>query len=409
MTEHVDPAELAKQISGEVKATYDKLDKKTADLGEVVDALKKAVDGKASTTDLEGRLKDVQEEVKKLATQADDIDKKLSRPGRGGAETQKSLGQQVAESDGFKSFVANGGGRYKFETKTVLQSDLTVAAQTLYPGIPRAQAPLIRLPDQGLTIRDLLPVGRTTSNAIEYPRETAFTNNAAPVAEGAAKPESTFDMTLETAPVRTLAHYFRVSKQLMDDMGMLQGYIDGRLRYGLAIVEEDQILNGDNTGQNLNGILTQADDFPASVATSGIPGGVDATSVDVIRWAKLQVRQSLYPATGVVLNPEDWATIELLKDTQGSYLYSAFASGTEPRLWGMRVVESDAITAGTFLVGSFAMGAQIWDREQANVVISTEDQDNIVKNLITIRGEERLALTVYRPAAFVTGSFTLAA
>jgi HK97 family phage major capsid protein len=407
MTEHVSPEDLAKQISAEVKTTYEAIDKKTADLGEVIAEIKKAVGAKADTTDLENWRKGLDSEVKKLAAQADDLDKKLSRP-NGGASEGKSLGQQVAESDGFKSFVSNGGGRFKFETKTVLTTDLAVGSQTLTPGVPRAQAGLVRMPDQGLTIRDLLPVGRTTSNAIEYPRETAFTNNAAVVAEGATKPESTFDMTLETAPVRTIAHYFRVSKQIMDDMAMLQGYIDGRLRYGLAIEEEGETLNGDGTGQHLNGILAQASDFPASVATSGIPGGTGATAVDVIRWAKLQVRQSLYPATGVVLNPEDWASIELLKDANDAYLYSAFASGTEPRLWGMRVVESDAIAAGTFLVGSFAMGAQIWDREQANVVISTEDQDNIVKNLITIRGEERLALTVYRPAAFVTGSFTLA-
>jgi HK97 family phage major capsid protein len=408
MTEHVNPDDLAKQISAEVKDTYTKLDKKTADLGEVIDGIKKAVESKASTTDLENHLKGIQDEVKKLATQADDLDKKLARPGKGGVPETKSLGLQVAESDGFKSFVSNGGGRFKFETKTVLTTDLSVGSQTLTPGVPRAQAGLIRMPEQALTVRDLIPVGRTTSNAIEYPRETSFTNNAATVAEGAAKPESLFDMTLETAPVRTIAHYFRVSKQILDDLGMLQGYIDGRLRYGLALVEEAQILNGNNTGQNLNGIIPQSTDFPASVATSGIPGGTAATSVDVIRWAKLLVRQSLYPATFVVLNPEDWATIELLKDDAGSYLYSAFASGAEPRLWGLRVVESDAMTAGTFLVGA-GMGAQIWDREQANVVISTEDQDNIVKNLVTIRGEERLALTVYRPAAFVNGSFTLTA
>lgn len=400
--------DLAKDLMAEVKTTYTALDKKTTDLGEVVDLLRKSVDAKADTTDLDNRLKGLIEDVKKLSALTDEVDKKLARPGRGG-EAEKSLGQRVAESDGFKTFAKNGGGRFSFDTKTVLSADLSVGSQTLTAGVPRQQAPLVLMQDRMLTIRDLLPVGSTTSNAIEYPHESVFTNAAAMVAENTVKPMSSFDMTIETAPVRTLAHFFRVSKQIMDDMTMLQSYIDNRLRFGLALVEEAQILNGNNTGQNLHGIIPQAAVFPASVATSGIPGGVAAQRVDVIRWAKLLVRQALFPATAVVLNPEDWARMEMLKDAQNNYLYSAFSSGMETRLWGLRVVESDAIAAGTFLVGAFAMGAQIWDREAANVILSTEDADNIQRNMVTIRGEERLALTVYRPAAFVRGSFTLSA
>ena len=399
---------LAKEVLAEVKTTYTALDKKTTDLGEVVDLLRKSIDAKADTTDLDNRLKGLSEDVKKLSALTDEVDKKLARPGRG-TDAEKSLGQRVAESDGFKTFAKNGGGRFSFDTKTVLSADLSVAAQTLTAGVPRQQAPLVLMPDRTLTIRDLLPVGTTISNAIEYPRESVFTNAAAMVAENTVKPMSVFDMTIETAPVRTMAHFFRVSKQIMDDMTMLQSYIDNRLRFGLALTEESQILNGNNTGQNLNGIIPQATLFPASVATSGIPGGVAAQRVDIIRWAKLLVRQALFPATAVVLNPEDWARMEMLKDTQNNYLYSAFQSGMETRLWGLRVVESDAITAGTFLVGAFAMGAQIWDRETANVILSTEDADNIQRNMLTIRGEERLALTVYRPASFVRGSFTLSA
>jgi len=399
---------LAKEVLAEVKTTYTALDKKTTDLGEVVDLLRKSIDAKADTTDLDNRLKGLSEDVKKLSALTDEVDKKLARPGRG-TDAEKSLGQRVAESDGFKTFAKNGGGRFSFDTKTVLSADLSVAAQTLTAGVPRQQAPLVLMPDRTLTIRDLLPVGTTISNAIEYPRESVFTNAAAMVAENTVKPMSVFDMTIETAPVRTMAHFFRVSKQIMDDMTMLQSYIDNRLRFGLALTEEAQILNGNNTGQNLNGIIPQATLFPASVATSGIPGGVAAQRVDIIRWAKLLVRQALFPATAVVLNPEDWARMEMLKDTQNNYLYSAFQSGMETRLWGLRVVESDAITAGTFLVGAFAMGAQIWDRETANVILSTEDADNIQRNMLTIRGEERLALTVYRPASFVRGSFTLSA
>ena len=228
---------LAKEVLAEVKTTYTALDKKTTDLGEVVDLLRKSIDAKADTTDLDNRLKGLSEDVKKLSALTDEVDKKLARPGRG-TDAEKSLGQRVAESDGFKTFAKNGGGRFSFDTKTVLSADLSVAAQTLTAGVARQQAPLVLLPDRTLTIRDLLPVGTTISNAIEYPRESVFTNAAAMVAENTVKPMSVFDMTIETAPVRTMAHFFRVSKQIMDDMTMLQSYIDNRLRFGLALTEE---------------------------------------------------------------------------------------------------------------------------------------------------------------------------
>lgn len=134
----------------------------------------------------------------------------------------------------------------------------------------------------------------------------------------------------------------------------------------------------------------------------------EITALDVEQWFRLLTREGKAAAgfgTAVVLNPEDWAAIELLKDTQGAYLHAAVTTGAEPRLWGMRVVESDALPVGSFMVGAFALAAKIWDREVANVQISSEDRDNFVRNMLTLRGEERLALTVTRPSAFVGGAF----
>lgn len=250
-------------------------------------------------------------------------------------------------------------------------------------------------------MRDLLPVGRTSSLTIEYPREDVFTNSAAPVAENTLKPESDITFTAAKSDVATIAHWIPASKQVMDDAAFLAGYIDNRLREGLRQEEENQLLNGDGTGVNMLGIVPQATAF----SSTGIPTGPN--QFDVIRWAKLQVRKSFYYADAVVLNPADWAEMELDKDGDGNYLHSVVTNGAQPRLWGMRVVESDAIAEGSFLCGSFGMAAQIWDREQANVMVSTEDRDNFVKNMCTIRAEERLALTVYRPASFVGGSLTV--
>lgn len=396
-------AEMAAEVKKEIKSTYEKVDKKTEDLAQVIDQIKKAVEGKADTTDLEGRLKDLQVEVKKAVDAADEVDKKLSRP-RGGETEGKSAGQFVGGSDQWKSMQqARRGSTGRIELKAITLAGTAIGGQTVQALGRAERAPLITLPQRPVTVRALLAQARTSQSAVEFPKMTGFTNGAAPVAELALKPESNMTFSMETVPVRTLAHWIPASKQVLDDTPMLESLIDTQLRYGLDIVEDAQILLGDGTGQNLEGIIPQATAF----SDAGIPAGA-TTYVDRIRWAKLQARKAFLPADGVILNPEDWAIIELLKDAQDRYLFSAFTSGAEQRLWGLRVVESDAIAPGSFLVGAFGTGAQIWDREEAGVEVSTEDRDNFVKNAVTIRAEERLALTVYRPNAFITGDLAAA-
>ncbi|HZY67753.1 MAG TPA: phage major capsid protein, partial [Devosia sp.] len=187
----------------------------------------------------------------------------------------------------------------------------------------------------------------------------------------------------------------------LDDVPQLRSYIDGRLRYGLAFVEDAQILNGGGTGTDLNGIYTQATAYSAPVT---IPTPV--TKIDVIRLAMLQAFLAELPPTGIVLHPTDWATIELVKDTTGRHIIGNPQDGTAPRLWRLPVVETPAMTVDKYLVGAFKLGAQLFDREEANVEISTEDSDNFRKNLVTIRAEERLAMAVYRPEAFIKGDFS---
>lgn len=391
---------MAEQVIDEVKSAvkeaYAEIEKKTDALAEVMDAYKEKLDAKADTTDIDGRLNDVKAELQKAGERADEIERKANR-GTQAAEEAKSLGQRFAESEEYKSFASNRGGTAKMEAKAIVSlasPDVRNPLQTV-----QTLDGIIVEPDRPLMVRDLLPVGTTSSLTIEYPKEDVFTNAAAPVAENTTKPESDITFTAAKADVATIAHWIPASKQVLDDANFLSGYIDGRLRVGLAQEEENQLMNGDGTGTNMLGIVPQATAYDAT--------GIIATpnQFDTIRWAKLQVRKSFYMADAVVLNPEDWATMELQKDADGNYLHAAVTGGAQPRLWGMRVVESDSIAAGSFLCGSFSMAAQIWDREQANVMVSTEDRDNFVKNMVTIRAEERLALAVYRPAAFVGGTF----
>lgn len=323
------------------------------------------------------------------------------------ADTQRvlSLGEQFVKQDGFDKWQASRSGALRYEIKAAIVNAPQNTSQPLVQGM---RVPgIIYEPNRTLTIRDLLPVGTTGSNLVEYTKENVFTNNAgpqysSPARENVLKPESGITFTLETAPVITLAHWIPVSKQVLSDAPQLQSYINTRLMYGLKLEEEDQLLNGQGTGGGLSGILKTGNFTAYNRTTSG------DTKTDVLRRACTQVQLSEYVADAIVLHPADWEEIELQKTSYGEYIYSGEMGPVNmmgPRLWGKRVVPTQSIAEGTFLVGAFTMGAQIWDREQAAIQVSYENADNFTKNMATILAEERLALTVYRPKAFVSGSF----
>lgn len=299
----------------------------------------------------------------------------------------------IARSAGNTSYRWNLNANGLKQITTVEGSGGAGVWSTRLPGV-------IEEPLRPLSIRDLLDTGSTDSNLIEWVRENVFTNEADVVSEGALKPESNITYERQDVPVRTIAHWIRASKQVLADFKQLQTLINGRMRWGLKIVEENQILYGDGTGENLLGLIPQATAYNTALTRTG------DTMIDIIRHAILQVRLAFYPASGIVLSPTDWHNIELTKDNENRYLMASPSSRTPPMLWGLPVVESDGMgTSGEFLVGAFRLAATMFDREEAAILLSTEDRDNFIRNLVTILAEERLALAVTRPAAFVHGGF----
>jgi HK97 family phage major capsid protein len=339
-----------------------------------------------------------------------ETEQKAARRG-GGAEQieMKTLGQHLADSEGFKAIAAQGSQfrgnvRTSIETKAMLTVPGVTGSTTSLSNslIASDRQGIVNLPDRKLRVRDLITPGQTTSNSIEYPVETLFTNAAAIVAEGAKKPESTLAFDMKNAPVKTVAHLFKGSRQLLDDAVGLVSYIDGRARYGLRFAEEAQLLYGSGASGNIFGIMPQASAYVAPFAVSS------ETPIDRLRLAILQATLSLYPATGIALNDTDWARIELTKDTQGRYIIGMPQGSIPASLWGLPVATTLAMTPNDFLVGAFQLGAQLFDRMAIEVLISTENNDDFEKNMITIRAEERLALAVYRPQAFVKGTLVTA-
>lgn len=320
----------------------------------------------------------------------------------GGAGHPASMGEEFIKADGFEAFAmkAAGGmkGSFSVSVKAAITSLDTSAGELIQP----TRVGLIQPVQQRLFLRDLLSWGRTSSNSIEYVRETGFTNNANVVSENPTnpKPESDIAFELDTDPVATIAHWVRASRQVLSDAAMLASYIDGRLRYGLKLKEEAQLLKGSGVGLNLNGIYTQATNY----VNPGVTVQAE-TAIDRLRLALLQVTLAEFDADGIVLSPIDWAAIELTKTTDNAYLFATPRGLATPGLWGRPVVPTKAMDASDFLVGAFQQGAQGWDREDVSVTVSTEDRDNFVKNMVTILCEQRVGLSVYRPESFVKGDF----
>ncbi|WP_263147885.1 phage major capsid protein [Pseudomonas sp. RIT-PI-AD] len=350
-------------------------------------------------TVLEGLVKD----GLGLQDRMQEIEQKLARRfSANDPQGGKSIGAQFAETEDFTGLQQKGRGIARMHLKAVTTiTSATTGTGGVGVAIEPARVPgVVAAPERQFTIRDLIMPGRTSSNAIEYVRETGFQNNAAPQAgEGAAKAQSDLSFALVTTTVKTIAHWFQASKQVLSDIPLLESYINGRAIYGLKYREEEQLLAGDGTGENLLGLIPQATPFLTSLTKPG------DTKIDTLRRAILQVRVAEYRASAIALNPVDWADIELTKDANGSYVWVNVQEGGAQRLWKLPVVDSNAVPEGEFLVGAMNIAAQVFDREEAAVEVSTEDGDNFRKNLVTIRAEERLALAVYRPESFVHGSF----
>jgi HK97 family phage major capsid protein len=389
----------AEQLAAEVKSAYEAAMDKVKAVAEQALGEAKASGQIASKT-----KEEADEALLKMGTLQEhfrNLEQRLLEGHVGGQKRAKSVGEQFVESEKVKDFLgqARPRGRVDMEVKATLTS-LTTGAGGVGDAIAPSRLPgVLPLPQRRMTVRDLLSQGQMDGNTLEYVKETGFTNNAAPVAEGALKPSSDIQFDLVSTSAKVIAHWMKASRQVLDDVAQLRSMIDERLLYGLAYVEENQLLNGDGTGQNLLGLIPQATAYAAPITLTS------PTSIDMMRLAMLQAALAEYPATGHVMNPVDWAWIETLKDTQGRYIIGNPQGSITPTLWGLPVVTTQAIAVDKFLTGAFRLGAQVFDRWVARVEVATENENDFVMNVLTVLAEERIALAVYRPQSLVFGDF----
>jgi HK97 family phage major capsid protein len=380
LAEHEKQMAANGRITDELKSTIAALNK---DGGKLVS------DQKEFVTSQNQRILDLEQ---KLATLA-----KEGAPGN--LKTKgKSLGELFIESKEFTDWVGRGARQSSvpFVTKNI-----TNLPGSGGPGIFPEYLPTPVIPNfMPLTIRDLCGQATTESNAIIWVQENVFTDNAGyQGSEGRTKAQSDINYVQQNIAVATLAHFIKASKQTLADFKLLQSLVNARLSFGLKLAEEREILFGDGAVNHLHGIVPQATAYNTGLTKAG------DQMIDIIRHAMLQVQLAFYPATGIALSPSDWHDIELLKDGFHRYLFSNPAGTIPAMVWGLPVAQCYSFNGGEFLVGSFKLAVTIFDREQASILVSTEDGNNFTQNLVTILAEERLALAVSRPAAIINGQF----
>lgn len=350
----------------------------------------------------------------------------------------KSLGELLTDSDEFKAMMSSGAPRMD-KPFTLERGDLggMMGRKDVYTASAPVQQtrgfgttqfdPLVPRNQRTARVRDLFPVSGTNSNLIDFFRVIGFGANRLDLESGAGmvreragadgisagnttfglKPKSNLTFESGQAPVRLIAHYEVAHRNVLADEPQLQSVINNELLYGLRLEEDDQILNGNGTGENLLGLLntpniqlyTQANDG------AGTPKALE-TKADALRRAATKAALAYYTPTGYVMHPYDWEAIELTKTSEGAYVLATnVAVGAQTQAWRQPVVESPAMPQGTFVTGAWGLGAQLYDRAQASIRIADQHSDFFIRNAVAILAEQRLAFAVKRPESFVKGSF----
>lgn len=396
-------------VKTEIKSAVSARDAEVKQYGEATEATRKAL------TAATERLDSIKSDMDRIDARVIEMEKAAQRRFGGAAEI-KSIGQQFIESDVFKHRRSTGTDAH-FVSKAI--SGLAASAGAL---VNADRRPDVVIAAQRPTfIRSLLPTVPTQAGAVEVMRENVFTNNAAvqaPSSPSAAlgagewqtKSESNITYELVTVPIRTMAHWIAASRQVLSDAPMLQRLIDSKLMYGLDLLSDSQLLFGDGTNQNLTGLMVDSGvstvgEIAAGTTAADLPGAM----LDHIRAAITKCQTfNYYNVSGLVLNPQDWGTLETAKGSDGHYIWVSVPNGGEPRLWRVPVIVSNAMTKSDFLLGDWSMGATIYDREQMSVRVSESHSDYFVKNGVAILAEERYGFGIELPKAFTKGSFDVA-
>src|SRR5690606_16537524 len=313
------------------------------------------------------------------------------------ARAPKTLGEMIVNSQAFQQYRQTRNptaGEIKdfgfSEIKNALfQTGAGWAPETTRTGI------VVEAPTRPLQVIDIIPMGRTSQAAVVYMEETTRTHAAAETAEGAQYPESAFELTEKSSPVRKIGDSVPVTDEQLEDVEGVESYLNARLMFGLRQRFDAQVLTGNGTAPNLRGILNTSGIQTQARGTDPVPDAIFKALT------KIRTTGRAMP-THVLMHPTDWEGVRLLKTNDGIYIWGSPSEAGPARIWGLPIVEAKILTPGTALAGSFDP-AMIMAFERRGIDIQVGYvNDQFIKGTKTIRADMRVALVVFRPAAFCT-------
>ena len=378
------------KVAAEFKSAVEKLEGQVQESGKASDELRKEISALA-------------EQYKSIRSRLDEAEKRTADAMQAGG-VAKSWGEQFVSSAEYKAAASDGSFRGRVVrrvegagVKTVISDGTTV--------LPAQRQGVIQGAIYPKTVRELIPVIPVSSNALETIRETTWGNSAEEQREAldsdnlpGGKPESEISFLPYVITVRTVAHYVPVSNQLIADSAAIAAYIDMRLRDGLADRVERQLIVGDGVAPNLHGLKPQA-----GVTISPVNNSLIDTANEYI-WT---LWQNGFNADAILVNPLDWAEVERSREGTGTgqYLYGPPGTSAPPSLFRVPVIPSRWVPAGEIGVCALRQSTVLLDRQAATVEMGYVN-DDFVRNRITLRAEERLALGVDRPGGVAWGDWS---
>lgn len=357
----------------------EEINKRNAELAELQEKLNASDAIAKQYNDLQEMRKGLSEPVNSLAPQH--------------RQNAKSLGRQFVESSQFKGYdpasyghVSMKAADYDFKTTMTTSAGFAPANDRSNIVVMSAQRPVI--------VTDLIPQTNTANSSVSWMLETTYTNNAAAREENAVFGESAIAFTEQTTALRSISHFLPVTNEQLRDVAQIESVINNRLVYGLQVKEETYCLTGTGVSPQMTGFLNVS-----GIQTQAL--GADPAP-DAIYKALVKVRFTGFAnPTGVVINPNNWQPIRLLRTTDGIYIWGSPSEAGPATIWGLPVIETTAITAGTALVGDFKMYSELF-RNQGITVEAGLVGDDFKYNRKSIRANMSSALVCYRPTAFCT-------
>lgn len=309
---------------------------------------------------------------------------------------RRPLGDLIVEASEFKAYTEDKTPRtFMLENHglrdikaTLFETDAGWDPEDIRIGL------VVDEPTRPVQILDIIPVGQTGMSTVKYMEETTRTHAAAERAEGAAYGESTFVLEEKTSEVRSIGDSIPVTDEQLEDVAMIQSYLNQRLTFGLRQRLDLQVIQGDGTAPNLEGILNTASILTQAKGIDPVPDAVHKALT------KVRVTGRAFP-DHVLMHQNDWQDIRLLRTADGIYIWGSPSEAGPERIWGIPVVQSDALTENTAIVGDFGNFSMIFERRGIEIQVGFVGSQ-FTQGKRTIRADLRVAFVVFRPAAFAT-------